>query len=167
MGSGSSSIYSGTGGSSQPYASSYHVIAEMHRYDINNGTFHNGQYDVNPTAQKPTDAINGNYINGKNYNNDNLPYVVDLSGNIIFGSRNGNGRLGAATPHPTLIGGSDPQVQVAGMLKIRGGKIYSYDYMSGHYKPNVKSMEAADKAFSKLSKNLFAKNFTRKDKLWK
>lgn len=92
---------------------------------------------------------------------------MDLSGNIIFGSRNGNGRLGAATPHPTMIGGSDPQVQVAGMLKIRGGKIYSYDYMSGHYKPNVKSMEAADKAFSKLSKNLFAKNFTRKDKLWK
>ena len=156
MGSGSSSLYDGTHGS-QPYASSYHVEPKMHQEDVKNGTFHDGHYDKNPTAKNINDMINGNYIGSKSFNDDNMPYVIDMNGNIILGKRNGNGRDGAATPHPTLIGGKDPQVQMAGILKIRGGKIYSYDNKSGHYKPNIKSMKVADEAFGKLPSQLFKK----------
>lgn len=158
MGSGIGS-YSGTGGSSQPYAPLYHVEPKMHKYDEQNGTFHDGQYDVNPTARSLTSMINGNYIGNKNTNNDNLPYVIDKNGNIIVGNRNGNGKEGLPTPHPTLIGGSDPVVQMAGILKIRGGKIYSYDDRSGHFKPNVLSLSVADETFGKLPAILFHKDF--------
>ena len=86
-----------------------------------------------------------------------MPYVIDLDGNIIIGKRNGNGRYGLPTPHPTLIGGRDPQVKMAGIVDIRGGKIFSYDKRSGHFKPNDKSMHVADEAFAKLPKSLFSK----------
>lgn len=104
--------------------------------------------------------INGNYIGNKNTNEKGLPYVIDMDDNIIVGKRNGNGRGKDAkpTPHPTLIGGKDPKVKMAGLIEIRGGKIYDYNNLSGHYKPNIKSMDVANKAFSKLSKSLFHKN---------
>lgn len=156
MGSGPSGGYGGGSTGSQPYAPSYHVEKSMHEYDIKNGTFHDGHYDKNPTAQNITDMINGNYIGNKNTNLD-MPYVVDLQGNIILGKRNGNGRDGVPTPHPTLIGGKDPQVQMAGIVHIHGGKIASYDNQSGHFKPNSKSMKAADEAFGKLPAALFKK----------
>jgi hypothetical protein len=50
-----------------------------------------------------------------------------------------------------------PQVQMAGIIHIQGGKIASYDNQSGHYKPNSKSMGAADEAFGKLPSALFKK----------
>lgn len=161
MGSGLGS-YSGTGGASQPFAPLYHVEKQMHQYDIDNGTFRNGQYYKNPTAKTLDSMINGNYVGNKSTNEENLPYVIDTTGNIIVGKRNGNGRGGAPTPHPTLIGGADPVVQIAGILKIRGGKIYSYDDRSGHFKPNAKSMSVADEIFGKLPMQLFHKNFTRR-----
>ncbi len=161
MGSGSSGPY-GSGSGSQPYASSYHVEATMHQHDIATGVYHDGKYDKNPTAERLDNKINGNYIGDKR-TSFTVPYVVDLNGNIIIGKRNGNGRGEGAlpTPHPTLIGGKDPQVKIAGMLEIRGGKIYSYDNQSGHFKPNIKSMDAADEAFGKLSPSLFHKNFKK------
>lgn len=86
-----------------------------------------------------------------------MPYVVTKNGDIIIGRRNGNGKNGLATPHPTLIGGKNPEVTMAGILHIHGGKIASYDNDSGHFKPNIKSMPAADAAFSKLPPSLFKK----------
>lgn len=165
MGSGYSNLYYGTSGHSQPFASTYSVTSSMKKMDIKSGVLHNGKYDKNPTATNIKNAIKGNYIYGKNFSDENLTYVIDQNGNIIFGRRNGNGRNGLPTPHPTLIGGKNPTVAMAGILKIRGGKIYDYDNMSGHFKPNIKSLNVADIAFSKLNKNLFAKNFKRKDKL--
>ena len=158
MGSGIGSSYSGTNGGSQPYATSYHVEPKMHKSDIKNGIYHNGHYDKNPTAEKLTDKISGNYIGNKN-TNMKVPYVIDMEGNVIIGKRNGNGKGNRAlpTPHPTLIGGKDPLVQMAGMLDIRGGKIYSYDNQSGHYKPNPKSMKVAVETFGKLPSTLFSK----------
>ena len=155
MGSGAGGSYDG-GSGSQPYAPSYHVEKSMHEQDIKNGTYHDGHYDKNPTAQNINDMINGNYIGNKHTNID-MPYVIDLDGNIILGKRNGNGKDGAPTPHPTLIGGKDPQVQMAGIVHIQGGKIASYDNQSGHYKPNAKSMQVADEAFGKLPSTLFKK----------
>lgn len=156
MGSGAHGSYGGGSSGSQPYAPSYHVEKSMHEMDIKNGTYHNGHYDKNPTAQNINDMINGNYVGNQNTNMD-MPYVIDLNGNIILGRRNGNGRNGAPTPHPTLIGGKDPQVQMAGIVHIQGGKIASYDNQSGHYKPSSKSMDAADKAFGKLPPTIFKK----------
>lgn len=163
MGSGSSGSYSGTSGGSQPYAPSYHVEPKMLRDDVKNGTYHDGRYDKNPTAKNLVDEINGNYIGGKN-TTFQMPYVIDVNGNIIIGKRNGNGRGENAipTPHPTLIGGKDPIVKMAGILEVRGGKIYSYDNRSGHYKPNIKSMDAAHEAFSKLDPKLFHKNYKKR-----
>ena len=159
MGSGAGGSYGG-GSGSQPYAPSYHVEKSMHEQDIKNGTYHDGHYDKNPTAQNINDMINGNYIGDKRTNID-MPYVIDLDGNIILGRRNGNGKGGAPTPHPTLIGGADPQVQMAGIVHIQGGKIASYDNQSGHYKPNAKSMHVADEAFGKLPSTLFKKKGKR------
>lgn len=150
MGSGSAGPY----GKSQPYSPTYHVEKSMHQRDIDAGIFHDGHYDKNPTAKNLTDMINGNYIGDKRTNID-LPYVITISGDIIVGRRNGNGKDGLATPHPTLIGGANPEVSMAGMLHIHGGKIASYDTNSGHFKPNVKSMPAANAAFNKLPQNLF------------
>ena len=81
-----------------------------------------------------------------------LPYVIDLKGNVIVGKRNGNGRFGLQTPHPTLIGGLNPKVKMAGILHIENGKISYYDNRSGHYRPNNKSMKYADEAFKKYDK---------------
>lgn len=50
---------------------------------------------------------------------------------------------------------------MAGLLEIRGGKIYSYNNLSGHYKPNIKSIKFADEAFDKLPKSLFSKKFKK------
>lgn len=163
MGSGSGS-YSGTSGGSQNYSPYYHVEKSMHQYDIDSGTYHNGKYDLNPTAKKLEEMINGNYIGSKKMNDDSLTYAIDQNGNIIVGKRNGNGKNGLPTPHPTLIGGKDPIVQMAGMLKIRGGKIYSYDDRSGHFKPNPQSMKVADEVFGKLPQQLFHKDFKRRNK---
>ena len=44
---------------------------------------------------------------------------------------------------------------MAGLVKIRGGKIISYDNRSGHYKPNIKSISVADEAFGKLPASVF------------
>jgi len=152
MGSGSSGPY----GKSQPYSSSYHVEKSMHQRDIEAGIYHDGQYDKNPTAMNISDMINGNYL-GDKHTNIQMPYVVTKNGDIIVGKRNGNGKDGLATPHPTLIGGKNPEVAMAGMLHIHGGKIASYDTNSGHFKPNIKSMPVADAAFGKLPQSLFKK----------
>ena len=56
---------------------------------------------------------------------------------------------------PTLTGGENPKVKIAGILHVENGKIVSYDHMSGHFKPNIKSVKEADKAFSKLTCCLF------------
>ena len=155
MGSGISGNYTGTRPTeaSQPYASSYGVTPEMLQFDIDRGVY-NGSYERNPTAKNIYDAINGEYIISARRDRY-LTYVIDMDDNIIVAERNGNSFGGKATPHPTLIGGKNPRVKFAGILHLNSGKIISYDHMSGHYKPNIKSMNVAKKAFSKLPSYLF------------
>lgn len=134
MGSGNKGLYSGTRGASQPFAPSYEVMPDMHKKDIDNGIVKNNTYPKNPTAKDIRDMIHGNYVGNKN-TNGLFTYAIDLDGNIIVGKRNGNGTGSKddPTPHPTLIGGKNPKVQCAGMLDLRGGKIYSFDNQSGHF----------------------------------
>ena len=159
MGSGSSSSYSGAGGS-QPYANTYHVVQKELNKDKKDPDIYNPStgYFKNPTATNLENAEqNGSVYIGGNKANGQYTYVMDQNGEIIFGKRSNPNDSSKRAPHPTLIGGKDPLVQMAGMLDIRGGKIYSYDNQSGHYKPNPKSMKVADETFGKLPSTLFSK----------
>jgi len=142
-------------GNSQPYRMQYSVYAKMLKKDIKMGVYVCGiGYTKNPTAKQLDSIINSNYIVNKHFNKL-VPYVITTEGKVIIGDRNGNGKSPSKmpTPHPTLIGGIDPKVRMAGMLDIRGGKIYSYDNQSGHYRPHSKSMRWADEAFKNFPKH--------------
>lgn len=124
------------------------------------GVLANGKYIKNPTAQNLSDLVTeSGRIGGKNMNGQHM-YVITQDGQIIIGTR---GKTAAGEtlrmPHPTLIGGQNPQVLGAGMVDIRAGKIYSIDNASGHFKPGAGSLEAAREAFSKLPTKVFDKNF--------
>jgi hypothetical protein len=81
-------------------------------------------------------------------------YVVDDGGNVIIGTRGGQ-----RMPHPTLVGGPNPSAQATGIVDIRGGRIYSINNASGHFKPGAGSLEAAERAFSNLPAEAFHRNF--------
>lgn len=167
MGSGSSGLYSGTGGS-QPYAKKYHVVKSELSKDKSDSDIYNKNsgYFKNPTATKLDSAISGDRIefNGKRAEGS-MTYVMDSRGNIIFGKRCNPNDGRKRSPHPTLIGGKDPQVQCAGMITFRKGKIFSINNSSGHFRPNIKSMEKVNSALNKLyTKN---PNLFHKDSKWR
>lgn len=133
----------------------YSVDSAMFPDDEAAGVLRNGEYVKNPTAHNINDYISegSNYLGSKNMNGQYM-YVVDMDGNIIIGTRGGQ-----RMPHPTLVGGRNPQVQAAGMIEIRGGKIYSINNASGHFKPSIESLEVAEDVFSNLPQNIFSKDF--------
>ena len=163
MGSGSGGLYSGTNGGSQPYAARYHVVkSELANDKRDPDIYGKNGYFKNPTAVSLQDTVDGNRVTfeGKSANGT-MTYVMDKKGNIIFGKRCNPNDGRKRSPHPTLIGGKDPQVQCAGMIEFHKGRILSVDNHSGHYRPNPKSMEKVDKALQALynkNPNLFDKN---------
>ena len=152
MGSGSSSSYSGAGGS-QPYANTYHVVQKELNKDKKDPDIYNPStgYFKNPTATNLENAAqNGSvYING-NKANGQYTYVMNQNGEIIFGKRSNPNDSSKRAPHPTLIGGKDPEVQNAGMITFKNGKIFYVDNQSGHYRPNIQSMGKVESALQKL-----------------
>ncbi|MBN3941583.1 hypothetical protein [Nostoc sp. NMS9] len=118
------------------------------------GVIVNGSYIKNPTARKLADIVTESGKIGSKQMTGQFMYVVDELGNIIIGTR-----AGQRMPHPTLIGGKNPRVLAAGIVDIRGGKIYSVNNASGHFKPGANSLEAARESFTKLPNKLFHKNF--------
>lgn len=143
MGSGNKNLYSGTGGGSQPYSEQYSVYEEMLYLDKKDADIYgkNG-YFKNPTAINLYDAISGNRIlfEGKRQEGQ-YTYVLDLDGNLIFGKRCNPNDSRKRSPHPTLIGGKNPKVQCAGIIVFHKGKIQSINNQSGHYRPDIKSLE--------------------------
>ena len=133
----------------------YTVDPVMQAKDIETGVLIDGAYIKNPTAKNISDLIKpgSNYV-GNSKMNGQFMYVVDMNGNIVIGSR-----AGQHMPHPTLIGGTNPTVQGAGIVEIRGGKIYSMDNSSGHFKPDSNCMTSAQNAFGQLPSNVFHKDF--------
>ncbi len=119
------------------------------------GVLRNGEYVRNPTAHNIKDYVSegSNYLGNKNMNGKYI-YAVDMDGNIIIGTRGGQ-----RMPHPTLIGGKNPQVQAAGMVEVRGGKIYSIDNASGHFKSSNGCLKTAEDAFGNLPQNIYSKDF--------
>ena len=168
MGSGYSAIYAGTGGGSQPYADSYSVVGAVRAIDKKDSDIYNSKtgYFKNPTATALDDAVDGNRVifNDKSANGT-MTYVMDDKGNIIFGKRCNPNDGRKRAPHPTLIGGKDPQVQCAGMITFVGGKISQVNCQSGHYRPDSKSMDKVNAALQALcdkNPNLFTK-----DSVWR
>lgn len=88
--------------------------------------------------------------------------MLDTNGNMIVGKRvNPNNGKGKA-PHPTLIGGKNPKVQCAGMITFSKGKIIAVNNESGHFRPNIKSMEKVFDYLKKLKSkrpDLFSNKF--------
>lgn len=133
----------------------YSVDPTMFADDEATGVLINGEYIKNPTAHNINDYISegSNYLGNKNMNGQYM-YVIDADGNIIIGTRGGQ-----RMPHATLIGGYNPQVQAAGILEIRGGKIYSINNASGHFKPSNECLSIVEEIFSKLPQKIFSKDF--------
>ncbi len=153
MGSSTSGNYHGTYGGSQPYAETYHVYPKAMAadkkdpsiYDSKTGYFHN------PTAVKLEDAIQNNRIYVAGHRQEGkLTYVMDSAGNLVIGVRSNPNNSKGRAPHPTLIGGKDPQVQCAGMMQFHKGRISSVDTDSGHFRPNSKSLPKVKAALQKL-----------------
>ena len=165
MGSGINGAYAGTRGGSQPYAETYHVVPEMMNKDKEDPDIYDPKtgYFKNPSAISLREAIRNNRFyqrNGKKTEGE-FTYVMDEEGNIIFGKRENPNDGRKRAPHPTLIGGKDPQVQCAGIITFRDGKILSVDNQSGHYRPNIKSMAKVEAFLQKLyeeNRLLFDKN---------
>lgn len=156
MGSGISGNYSGITQGSQPYAYSYQVTSELLEKDKEDPDIYNPVtgYFKNPTATDLEKSIKDNriYIEDKKANGT-MTYVMDQDGNIIFGIRKNPNNPQKRTPHPTLIGGTNPKVKCAGMITFSKGKIVSVNNNSGHFKPNIKSLEEVDKFMYKLCEN--------------
>jgi hypothetical protein len=121
------------------------VDPPMRAADEAAGLIVNGSYVTNPSAQNlaalvsPTGKIGSSRMSGQ------FMYVVTSSGDIVIGTRSGQ-----RMPHPTLVGGAEPQVRAAGIVDIRGGRIFSVDNGSGHFKPGADCLRAADEAFKRL-----------------
>ena len=164
MGSGSNGLYTGTGGGSRPYAEHYGVYSKMLSIDKKDPDIYNATtgYFKNPTAVNLSASIRGNRFVFEGHRAEgHMTYVMDLDGNIIFGKRSNPNDNRKRAPHPTLIGGKDPRVQCAGMIVFNKGKILSVDNQSGHYRPNIKSLEKVNAALQKMcdkNPNLFDKN---------
>lgn len=160
MGSGVSGLYSDTVDGSQPYARLYGVVPMMHERDKRDKTIWDDEegYLKNSSAVNIADAATDHSIVYQGHKaNGWMTYVVDSDGNLIFGKRDNPINTFSRTPHPMLIGGKDPKVQVAGMIEFRGGKIYDIDVRSGHFRPARQSLEAAERVLSKLPKGVFHK----------
>ncbi|MCX6595906.1 MAG: hypothetical protein NTV70_06025 [Acidobacteria bacterium] len=85
-------------------------------------------------------------------------YVVTTGGEIIIAARSGHQR---DLPHPTLIGGDDPEALSAGLVLFRDGRIVCvFINASGHFKPNdLSSIEVSLALFSRLPAEAFHPEF--------
>lgn len=164
MGSGSSGSYTGTRGGSQPYAEKYHVVSKALAEDKKDPDIYDPRtgYFTNPKAVALEDAAvsNGFRFDGAKPDGP-MTYVLTENGELIVGRRYNPNDPRKRAPHPTLIGGKDPQVQCAGMITFRKGKIKAVDNQSGHYRPDIKSLEKVDRVLQALyeqNSNLFDKH---------
>ena len=106
-------------------------------------------YIKNPTATKLSSIVKEGTIRGS-FRDGKVMYVVGEAGEIWVGHRKKQ-----KMPHPTLIGGMNPQVRAAGMVEISRGKIVAIDNHSGHFQPPRSSLNKAADAFLKLPKTAF------------
>lgn len=148
------SIDRGVAGEKATTSKTWTVDPAMQAADKASGVLVNGQYIKNPSAKNIGDLLTDSGRVGGKTTNGQFMYVIDQKGNLILGTRSGQ-----KMPHPTLVGGENPQVLGAGIVEIRAGKIYSVDNASGHFKPGAGSLEAAKKIFGNIPEKYFSKDF--------
>lgn len=165
MGSGSYGPYSGTGSGSQPYAETYSVVPKELAVDKQNKNVYNNKtgYFKNPTATNIEKSIQNDkiYINGHVAHGPRM-YVLNKNGDMILGVRYNPNDGSNKSPHPTLVGGKNPRVKCAGMVTFSKGKIIGINNMSGHFRPDIKSMGKVYGYLQKLQKkfpNVFSESF--------
>lgn len=120
------------------------------------------KYDnIHNNIDQPSGKIrdnDGNIIHTDNVNGEGLMYAVDEAGNIHIGTRGG---MANSFPHPTLLGGTNPNVQCAGMIKFNQGRILEINNSSGHFKPSGVHLQQVESVFqSKFPPNSFDTNFS-------
>ncbi|MCU0432817.1 MAG: hypothetical protein MUC87_05135 [Bacteroidia bacterium] len=144
------------------------VEPDMRLIDENKGLVVNGEYLDNPTAMNIEDIVVNpqsgklRMPNQKQVLDGQFMFVIDIEGNIIIGTRAKGypAPFDGKAPHPTLIGGKNPITQGAGIVEFRGGKIYSVDNISGHFKPFNEMIIAIENSFmQKFSSKSFSPNF--------
>src|SRR5579883_1439216 len=121
-------------------------------------------YRQHPLAQNLTLCLHGNVARGQRVQisfpseSGEVMYVITTSYHVVIGARSGHQR---DLPHPTLIGGDDPEVLSAGLVFFRNGRIVRiFINASGHFKPNdMSSIEASLLAFSVLPAEAFHPQF--------
>jgi hypothetical protein len=114
-------------------------------------------YIKNPTAKPLDTLITGQGAKAKvggDFSNGVYMYVVDKDGKMWIGKR-----AGTNMPHPTLIGGTNPHVQAAGMIRIEAGKIVEINNHSGHYRPPRSALNASLQSALKLPAEVFHQKF--------
>ena len=104
--------------------------------------YNNLHNNVDPQSGiiKDNDGIK---VNTDNVNGEGLMYAVDNSGVIHIGGRGGDNSFA----HPNLIGGINPNIKCAGMIKFNQGKILEITNKSGHFKPSAANLEQIKSIF--------------------
>jgi hypothetical protein len=85
-------------------------------------------------------------------------YVITLDYRLIIGARSGSQHQ---FPHPTVVGGEDPEVLSAGIVEFEEGRIRRLKVNdSGHFRPNApSSFEVAAGLLSRLPRSAFHPTF--------
>ncbi len=84
-----------------------------------------------------------------------IMYAINTQGVIYISTR----PMDIHRPHPTLIGGTEPEALGAGLLKIQDGLIKEVDFGSGHFRPTPLALESVFRAFSRLPESIFHVEF--------
>jgi hypothetical protein len=121
-------------------------------------------YRRHPLALNLTHLLHGAVARGQRLQlsfpavSGEVMYVITTSYEVIIAARSGHQR---DLPHPTLIGGDDPEALSAGLIFFRNGRITKvFINASGHFKPNdLSSIEVSLKAFSVLPAEAFDPHF--------
>ena len=85
-------------------------------------------------------------------------FVIDKDGNFLIGKRDPSGEM--RMPHPTLVGGKDPEVLAAGMIQFSKGRILNVNNASGHFKLHANTLNTAEDILRNLlPSNSFSPKF--------
>ena len=112
-------------------------------------------YVGNPTIRSGREALSGNRRLhpelGRPHPGTEVMWILSEQTGLAFGNRPANVRR----PHPTLIGGVEPQAMSGGTITPRSGRIFEIRDDSGHFQPGRSGIEAALRAFGSLPVEAF------------
>jgi hypothetical protein len=112
------------------------------------------EYVSNPTARTGGQALSQGRLHpalGQIGPGTELMWVVSGSTGLTFGTRPANVRR----PHPTLIGGVEPQLTSGGTITPRSNRILEIRDDSGHFQPGRSGIESSLQAFHRLPSEAF------------